>query len=92
MANHKDAAKRARQSLVRRARNRHYRTMMRNRVKAVRDAVESGNVSNAQAELREAMSVIHRVAGKGIIHRNQAARRISRLNRLVKALALGTAG
>lgn len=89
MANHKDAAKRARQSLVRRASNRHYRTMMRNRVKAVHDAVESGNVQNAQDQLRQAMSVIHRVAGKGVIHRNQAGRRISRLNKMVKKLALG---
>jgi small subunit ribosomal protein S20 len=89
VANHKDAAKRARQSLVRRASNRHYRTMMRNRVKAVHDAVESGNVQNAQDQLRQAMSVIHRVAGKGVIHRNQAGRRISRLNKMVKKLALG---
>lgn len=89
MANHKDAAKRARQALVRNARNRHYRTMMRNRVKAVRAAVAAGDVNTAQANLREAMSVIHRVAGKGIIHRNQAGRRISRLNALVKKLAVG---
>ncbi len=91
MANHKDALKRARQNDKRRARNRHYRTRMRNRIKAVRAAVESGNVETAQAELREAMSVIHRVASKGVIHKNQAARRISRLNKLVKNLALGQA-
>ena len=89
MANHPSAAKRARQSIVRRARNRHYRTMLRTRVKAVYDAVKSGNVDAAQSELREAMSVIHSVAGKGVIHRNQAGRRISRLNKMVKALALG---
>lgn len=91
MANHKDAIKRARQNDKRRARNRHYRTRMRNSVKAVRAAVESGNVETAQSELREAMSVIHRVASKGVIHKNQAARRISRLNKLVKNLALGQA-
>lgn len=89
MANHKDAIKRHRQSIARRARNRHYRTMMRNRVKAVRAAVEAGDVDAAQTALREAMSVIHRVARKGIIHRNQAGRRISRLNAAVKKLALG---
>ena len=88
MANHKDAAKRAKQALVRRLRNRHYRSMMRNRIKAVREAVASGNLPKAQESFQDAMSVIHRVAGKGIIHRNQAGRRISRLNKLVKKLAL----
>ncbi len=91
MANHKDAVKRTLQNEKRRIRNRHYRTQMRNRVKAVRTAVDAGDVDVAQSELRKAMSVIHRVAGKGIIHRNQAARRISRLNKMVKALALGGA-
>ena len=91
MANHKDAAKRARQSASRRAANRAYRTMMRNRIKDVRAAVQSGDKDAAQASLREAMSVIHRVARKGIIHRNQAGRRISRLNKLVKRLVLGAA-
>lgn len=91
LANHKDAIKRARQNTERRARNRHYRTMVRNRVKAVRDAVASGDVDAAQATLREAMSVLHRVAGKGVIHRNTAARSISRLNKMVKDLAVGGA-
>jgi len=86
MATHKDALKRHRQSLKRRARNRHYRTMMRNRVKAVRTAVDEGDLPAAQEAFKEAMSVIHRVASKGVIHRNQAARRISRLNAAVKAL------
>ena len=84
--------KRNRQNQVRREHNRHYRGMMRNRIKAVRTAVDAGDVDAAQAALKEAMATIHRVAGKGIIHRNQAARRISRLNALVKKLALGEAG
>jgi small subunit ribosomal protein S20 len=88
VANHKDAAKRARQALVRRERNRSYRTAMRNRIKAVRAAVAAGDLPAAQASFNEAMSTIHRVARKGIIHRNQAARRISRLNKMVKKLAL----
>ncbi|MCB9664176.1 MAG: 30S ribosomal protein S20 [Alphaproteobacteria bacterium] len=89
MATHKDAVKRHRQSLARRLRNRHYRTMVRNRIKAVREAVASGDVDAAQKALREATSVLHRVASKGIIHRNNAGRRISRLNAAVKKLALG---
>lgn len=87
MAHHKDAIKRIKQNEQRRARNRHYRSRMRNRIKALRQAVATGDVATAQAELREAIRIIHRVASKGIIHRNQAARRISRLNKAVKAIA-----
>ncbi len=88
MATHQDAIKRIKQSEGRRSRNRHFRSRMRNQIKRVREAVASGNVADAQAQLREAVSVIHRVATKGVIHRNQAARRISRLNKAVKAIAV----
>ena len=87
MAHHKDAIKRIKQNEHRRARNRHYRSRMRNRIKALREAVASGDTATAQTELRAAISIIHRVASKGVIHRNQAARRISRLNKAVKGLA-----
>jgi small subunit ribosomal protein S20 len=86
---HKDAIKRLKQNEKRRARNRHFRSRMRNQIKKVRTAVEAGDVATAQLELRTTMSVIHRVASKGVIHKNQAARRISRLNKAVKKLALG---
>ena len=89
MPHHKDAIKRLKQNEKRRARNRHYRSRMRNQIKRVRAAVDEGNVDQAQAEMKTAMSVIHRVASKGIIHKNQAARRISRLNKAVKKLATG---
>lgn len=87
MAHHKDAIKRMRQNEIRRTKNRAYRSRMRNQIKAVRAAVESGDATTAQTELRNATSTIHRLAGKGIIHRNQAARRISRLNKAVRAIA-----
>lgn len=87
MAHHKDAIKRIKQNEKRRVRNRTYRTRMRNQIKRVREAVAAGDGNTAQAELRKAMSIIHRVAGKGVIHRNQAARRIARLNKAVKAVA-----
>lgn len=85
MANHKDAVKRAKQNEARRINNRTYRTRMRNTIKLVRDAVAAGDAKGAQEKLREATSIIHRVCSKGVIHRNQAARRISRLNSAVKA-------
>ena len=87
MATHKDAMKRTRQNEKRRVRNRHYRTKLRNQTKRVREAVEAGDYAAAQEQFRAAVSVIQRVARRGIIHRNQAARRISRLNAAVKALA-----
>jgi small subunit ribosomal protein S20 len=88
VANHKDAVKRAKQNEARRISNRTYRTRMRNTIKLVRDAVAAGDAKGAMEKLREATSVIHRVVTKGVIHRNQAARRISRLNSAVKAAAV----
>ena len=87
MPHHKDAIKRMKQGEARRLRNRHYRTRMRNQIKAVRLAVAEGDAEKANSQLREAMSAIHRCAGKGVIHPNQAARRIHRLNKRVKALS-----
>ena len=87
MAHHKDAIKRIKQNAKRRARNRHYRSRMRNQIKTLNETIEAGDHAAAQAELVKAVSIIQRVAGKGIIHRNQAARRVSRLNAAVKALA-----
>lgn len=86
MAHHKDAIKRIKQNEQRRLRNRHYRSRMRNQIKRVRDAVDKGDAADAQAELRVATSVIQRVAQKGIIHPNQAARRVQRLAAAVKKL------
>ncbi len=87
MANHKDAIKRAKQNENARVRNRAYRTRMRNQLKTFRAAVESGNVEAARAALSEATSVIQGMATKGVIHRNQASRRVARLAHAVKGMA-----
>jgi small subunit ribosomal protein S20 len=87
VANHKDAIKRDKQNKARRARNRHYRTRMRNQIKKLHGAVAAGDGETAQAELRTAVSVIQRLASKGVIHRNQAARRVARLAKAVKGVA-----
>ncbi|TVQ89620.1 MAG: 30S ribosomal protein S20 [Deltaproteobacteria bacterium] len=89
MPHHKDAIKRLKQNEKRRARNRHFRSRMRNQIKKLRATISEGDVEQAQSELRTTMSTIHRVASKGVIHKNQAARKISRLNKAVKKLALG---
>lgn len=86
MATHKDAIKRHTQSLKRRTRNRAYRTQMRTHIRAVRTAIEGGDATVAAGALKSATSLLHKVAGKGVIHRNQAARKISRLAQAVKAM------
>ncbi len=86
MANHKSAWKRIRQNAKRRARNNHYKTFMRNKVKAVRKAVSEGDLEKAQALLTGAISALDKVASKGVIHRNKAARTISRLSKAVHNL------
>ncbi len=86
MANHKDAVKRARQSNERRLRNRHYRSQMRNHIKQLRAAIDAGDADNAKALLPGTVSVIQHVAQKGIIHKRNAARRISRLALAVNAI------
>jgi small subunit ribosomal protein S20 len=84
VANHKDAAKRAVQSIKRRARNRADRTRMRNQISDLREVIGSKSKENLQAEFREAVSIIQKLAAKGVIHKNQAARRVKRLASAVK--------
>lgn len=83
MANHKSAKKRIRQNEKRRLRNRYWRSTMRSVIKRVRVAVEEGKTDEAESTLRLAIKTIGKVRSKGIIHRNQASRRISRLTRFV---------
>jgi small subunit ribosomal protein S20 len=87
MATHADAMKRTRQNEKRRARNRHYRTKLRNQTQRVHQAVLDGDSAAAQEQFRAAVSIIQRVAQRGVIHKNQAARRISRLSAAVKSIA-----
>jgi len=86
LANHKSALKRHRQSLKRQARNRAVTTRVKNVVKAVRQAVEANDVEKAQAALLVATSILDKAASKKVIHRRQAARRISRLSTAVNKL------
>ena len=87
MANLKQAKKRASQAEVRRVRNASQRSMVRTYIKKVVAAIESGNKEAANAALKDATSVIDRMADKGIMHKNKAARHKSRLNAQIKALA-----
>lgn len=79
MANHASAAKRHRQSIRRRDRNREAKLALRVAVKKARAAIESGDAASAKKLLVEAERALSRAANKGTVHRKNAARRIGRL-------------
>jgi small subunit ribosomal protein S20 len=87
LANHKSAIKRARQNEKRRMRNRIRKTIMKNAIKSVEEAIKSNSSELAVEKLQEAITVIDKTASKGVIHRNKAARKISRLSRKVNSLS-----
>lgn len=87
MANSPQAKKRARQNDKARAHNASLRSMVRTYLKKVVAAIEAGDAEAAKAAYAQAVPVIDRMADKGIIHKNKAARHKSRLNTQVKALA-----
>lgn len=89
MAHSNSAKKRIRQNATRRAINRWRLRTMRTAIKSFQSAVAGGSASDAQAAYRECAKVIDRSAQRGVIHKNQAARRKSRLNARLKAM--GTA-
>ena len=86
MANHKSAIKRAKQSEAQRMRNRARKTRMKNVVKDVEQSLAGSSPELAVERLKLAVSVIDKTASKGVIHKNNAARQISRLTRRVNAL------
>jgi small subunit ribosomal protein S20 len=82
------SAKKATRKIVRRAAiNRSRRSRMRSSVRKVEEAIASGNAQAAATALQDAEPVIVRAAQRGIIHKNAAARKVSRLNHRVRALA-----
>lgn len=86
MANHKSAAKRARQTVKRTERNRFYRTRLKNLTRAVREAVEENDVEKANLAFKNANKSIHSFVSKGILKKNTAGRRVSRLAKLVSKI------
>ena len=87
MANHKSALKRAKQNLDRRMRNRSTRTRIKKVVKDVRLAADETTKETAVNKLDAAKSAIDKAAKKGVIHKKTAARKISRLSRLVNTIS-----
>jgi small subunit ribosomal protein S20 len=88
LANTRSALKRIRSSVKRRERNRYYRSTARTYVKKARRFIEQGSLEEAQVAAQQAIRFLDKAAEKGIIHKNNAARRKSRLMRLLnQALA-----
>jgi small subunit ribosomal protein S20 len=89
-ARHKSAVKRHRSSLRKRDRNKTVKSSAKTAVKKVREALDSKKLDDAKAALKEAMKVLQSAASKGVIHKRNAARRISRiatrLSELTKAV------
>ncbi|MGG6461627.1 30S ribosomal protein S20 [Solilutibacter silvestris] len=86
MANIKSAKKRAKQTIVRNARNNSQRSMLRTAVKKVLKALNSNDATGATEAFATAQPILDRFAARGLIHKNKAARHKSRLNARIKAL------
>ena len=86
MANIKSAKKRAKQAVVRNARNAGQRSMLRTAVKKVLKALEANDATAAQAAFAVAQPILDRFSARGLIHKNKAARHKSRLTARIKAL------
>jgi small subunit ribosomal protein S20 len=80
------AKKRARQSEEKRKHNKHIRSGMRTKVKAVVYAIEAGNKEDAASAYKLAVPALDSSVSKGILHKNKAARSKSRLNSRIQAM------
>ena len=81
MATHKSAIKRHRQSLTRKAKNKAVKTRMKTAVKSLLQAIESKETAQIPVKLKQATSTIAKTESKGILKKNTAARKISRLTK-----------
>lgn len=87
MASHASALKAHRQSLKNRAHNRQFRARLRTALKDVRSAIAGNDLEAAKDALKDTISLIDKMASKGIIHRNAAGRYKSRLSARLAARA-----
>ena len=87
MANNKSAKKRILVTETKTARNKSIKSAVKTSIKKVETAVANKNKEEAQAALTAAISTITKAANKGVYHKNNAARKVSRLTKLVNELA-----
>lgn len=86
MANSPQAKKRARQADKRRLLNASQRSAMRTSIKKVLKAISAGDKAGAEEAYKTAVPMLDRMAGRGLIHKNKAARHKSRLSKHIRAL------
>lgn len=86
MANTAQARKRARQAEKHRQRNAGARSEMRTELKKVITAIDAGDKTAAEDALKSAVPMMDKLAGKGLMHKNKAARHKSRLNAKIRTL------
>ena len=86
MANTRSAMKRIRQNQKRRLRNRHFRGRARTTIRHARQAMSSEDLETAREKTLEAVRALDKAAEKGVIHKNNASRRKSRLMKQLAAL------
>ena len=86
MANIKSAKKRAKQAVVRNARNASQRSMMRTALKKVIKAVDAKDKAGAESAYKTAEPLLDRYSSRGLIHKNKANRHKSRITARIKAI------
>ena len=87
MANIKSAKKRILVNRTKAARNKSIRSAVKTSIKKVETAVQNNDKVAAQGALTEAISTISKATSKGVYHKNNSARKVSRLTKLVNAMA-----
>lgn len=86
MANHKSAIKRHKQTEKRRVRNASVKTSIKSSIKKVREAITNSDAPEAKSSLATAISRLDGAVSKGVLHKNNASRKVSRLTTAVNAL------
>ena len=86
MPNSNSSKKRLRQNVVRRARNRATKSVIRGHVRKLLEAIQAGEVEQSEEQFRLTAKRLDKAAAKNVIHRNRAARVKSRLSAKIKAL------
>lgn len=87
MANHRSAIKRHKQSEKRRARNTSVKSAIKTSIKGLCEAVNEGNADEAATRLKKTSSLLDKAVSKGVLHRNNASRKISRLTTRVNSVS-----
>ncbi|MEE8329854.1 MAG: 30S ribosomal protein S20 [Thermodesulfovibrionia bacterium] len=87
----KSVKKRIRQAKKRTLRNRAAKSMLKTLIKKIESEVASKNIEGAKTALNEIISAIDKAKAKGLVHKNTASRKVSRLTKLVNSLSLPVA-